>query len=572
MAAAETASVMTVPLSDDQVGAIPATEVNIARGPPVETLSARGPPSVDYLVADPAAPPATTPASTLSPADLQSLADLALAMWSDALAAKGLALPAGAPTFLISDLADGVLGSYDHSTIRVDVDASGHGWFVDPTPRDASEFSLDLGTNRLGAAPGSAAAGAMDLLTVVLHEIGHWAGYDHDSGVPLMAAVLGTGQRVLLDLDGTAGPASDQPVAGALFDGATVNLANATAADPTLGITITIGTDGRATVSGALDNTQNGTSAGPVTSIIGNVLNRFRLVAPDQENTWHLTGLNTGDLTSGALGPIHFTSIDYLNGGNAKDTFVIDQLAGVTGDIDDGAGTLALQLFDFLYVSVDGGFDFTTATGDLVRNDSYMYSDVTYRVLSATGVDAFVGNGPPSDPSAVGLSLTDVNFSLVLFADDEGTVYTALKTSGGAASVVGVPDLLLNAWSFGVQLNQTSDTAHPNRVLDFDDGADDAVAGIPVTPLAGPAIDFEGENGSLLDVVGSASVDIAGAVIIKGTFELAAGQVSSADLPSGTGHEADALALMFTGVDVFVGVGGSLNNGGTPDDYSDDTI
>ena len=53
----------------------------------------------------------------------------------------------------------------------------------------------------------------MDLLTVLLHEIGHWAGYDHDAGFALMAPVLGTGQRVVLDLGGAA-PAAGGSVPG----------------------------------------------------------------------------------------------------------------------------------------------------------------------------------------------------------------------------------------------------------------------------------------------------------------------------------------------------------------------
>ena len=73
-------------------------------------------------------------------------------------------------------------------------------------------------------------------------------------------------------------------------------------------------------------------------------------------------------------------------------------------------------------------------------------------------------------------------------------------------------------------------------------------------------------------MVGSATVDIAGSVFVKGSFELAAGQVKSADLPSGGSQEADALALTFTNVDVFVGVDGSLSDNKTPDDHSDDTI
>ena len=246
---AATAEVLPLPLAGEQVGVAPFSDLDMARGPPVATPAARGPPSADYLLADASSPFASAPAA-LSTADLQSLADLALAIWSDALAAQGLSLPAGAPSFLIADLADGILGQTDGSTITLDLDAAGHGWFVDATPRDAVEFSLYLGTDHLGAVPGSAAAGAMDLLTVLLHEIGHWAGYDHDAGIALMAPVLGTGQRVVLDL-GDAAPAAGGSVPGlveaALTASPTLDLS---AGQQCRTITIPVNADGTLGISG----------------------------------------------------------------------------------------------------------------------------------------------------------------------------------------------------------------------------------------------------------------------------------------------------------------------------------
>jgi hypothetical protein len=87
----------------------------------------------------------------------------------------------------------------------VDVTAAGYGWFVDPTPADDSEFGLGMA--------GSPAAGRMDLLTVVMHELGHVIGlesrYDGDPS-DLMYVYLGTGTRRLpaaADLPAAAIPA-----------------------------------------------------------------------------------------------------------------------------------------------------------------------------------------------------------------------------------------------------------------------------------------------------------------------------------------------------------------------------
>ena len=89
---------------------------------------------------------------------------------------------------------------------------------------------------------------------------------------------------------------------------------------------------------------------------------------------------------------------------------------------------------------------------------------------------------------------------------------------------------------------------------------------------------FERRTGESLMLAGNAAIDVAGAVIAKGDFELAFGEVSSAALPSGATQDADAMVLTLTNVGVFVGVGGSLSDttdgvaNNTPNDYSDDEV
>jgi hypothetical protein len=86
----------------------------------------------------------------------------------------------------IVDLPRSRLGLAAADTIWLDKDAAGHGWFIDPTPADSSEFP---------ATPGSAAYGKVDLLTVVAHELGHVLGYEDAGSDGLMAEYLGTGER-----------------------------------------------------------------------------------------------------------------------------------------------------------------------------------------------------------------------------------------------------------------------------------------------------------------------------------------------------------------------------------------
>ncbi|NET48228.1 MAG: PKD domain-containing protein, partial [Merismopedia sp. SIO2A8] len=64
-------------------------------------------------------------------------------------------------------------------TILIDDDANGLGWFIDPTPWDNSEYHPHQTDTLLKATPDSPAHGRYDLLTTVLHELGHLAGIIH---------------------------------------------------------------------------------------------------------------------------------------------------------------------------------------------------------------------------------------------------------------------------------------------------------------------------------------------------------------------------------------------------------
>jgi hypothetical protein len=63
------------------------------------------------------------------------------------------------------------------ATIVLSPDGAGLGWYVDSVPDDDSPFTNALNVASLSAAPGSAAFGRYDLLTAILHELGHVEGF-----------------------------------------------------------------------------------------------------------------------------------------------------------------------------------------------------------------------------------------------------------------------------------------------------------------------------------------------------------------------------------------------------------
>ena len=103
--------------------------------------------------------------------------------------------------FTVGQLPAGYLGLSDVTTGQVEIsaNAAGYGWFVEADLLHDSAFVNGI------AQPGSAAANRMDLLTVVLHEMGHFDGWTELDPMThpdaLMALTLGTGQRRIQDID-----------------------------------------------------------------------------------------------------------------------------------------------------------------------------------------------------------------------------------------------------------------------------------------------------------------------------------------------------------------------------------
>src|SRR5207244_1061116 len=156
--------------------------------------------------------------ASLNQKQLDSIVAAAILRWSATGLTQQQIATLQSVKFEASDLSGSYLGeAAGGNRILVDRDAGGNGWFVDGNPRSDSSFIHATSATRLYADPRNAPAGHIDLLTAIMHEMGHKLGLDDSYAEKdrdnLMYGYLTVGERRIPSKGQAASATPNQSVA-----------------------------------------------------------------------------------------------------------------------------------------------------------------------------------------------------------------------------------------------------------------------------------------------------------------------------------------------------------------------
>jgi hypothetical protein len=141
------------------------------------------PSTEDILRATRGEGPGLDDSGKVSQAQLLALAPAAIERWRQTGISIDDLARLQAVTFEVADLPEGQLASSASNHVKIDESAAGYGWYNDASPLEDAEFDVSVLGNEMQTTEFSVAKGRVDLLTVIMRELG--VAFQHgDSNVP----------------------------------------------------------------------------------------------------------------------------------------------------------------------------------------------------------------------------------------------------------------------------------------------------------------------------------------------------------------------------------------------------
>ena len=357
---------------------------------------------------------------TLTDAQLVETVKEAIARWeATGLTAQQLAW-LHALRFEVADLPGIHLGEAHSDRIRVDNDAGGNGWFID-------------------APVEGAASGHIDLLTTIMHEMGHAIGlpdsYTEQDRDSLMYGFLAKGQR-RLPQKGQADGAIPGSVAGTHFLGGPVNIGTLPPnKSVTIKFSVTVGpittvnpqnisSQGTVTADGGIsvqtdDTDQPGGAANPTITLLG--------IAPTftsaNATTFTVGTMGTFNVTANGAPPPTFTTSGLPSGVTLTPAGV---LSGTPAAGTGGTYPITITATNGIAPNATQSFTLTVNQAPAITSAN----NTTFTVGSA-GTFTVTTTGFPTGPTLV-LSQTGTLPSGVTFTDNGNGTATLAGTPAAA--------------------------------------------------------------------------------------------------------------------------------------------
>ena len=399
-------------------------------------------------------------ADVLSQDRLDAIVSEARARWeATGLTAEQIARLRGLK-FEVTTLSNNHLGEAGSDAIRVDRDAGGNGWFAEASAQSDALFGAAKSATRHYTDPASAPAGRVDLLTTILHEMGHALGlpdtYRIEDRESIMFGQLTKGERRL--------PAMGQAVGAVPFSGDITHFLSGTLNPITIG-TLPVGKSVIITYDVQIEN--------PITPI------------------------TTSQLSSQAT--IHSTTA----------SFVDFTTADIEGAVLTGSGPTATLLA--IPPTITNGPATATGVAGTPYNFTYTFTGIPAPTFSAPGLPTSLAingaTGAISGTPTVAGVFTGTTTASNGFAPDATQAFSITVSPTVTASAA---SLGINATSLTINGNGFSTTAANNTVV-FSGGATGTVTAatstqLTVTSLSGLVL------GNLTAVVTSNTVSSGAAV------------------------------------------------------------
>jgi hypothetical protein len=399
----------------------------------------------------------------LTQAEVGFLVDQAIARWEAAGATPGQLAAMRAANFVVADMPGVEAGTSSGHTILLDSNGAGFGWFVDATPGDDSEFN-GSGT-RLMANDGGPAAGKLDLLTVIMHELGHQAGlvddYNANDVADLMYGYTNPGER-RLPSQGEAADAAPGSVTGDVFSLTPIYTV------PTL--------NAGKTVEVSFESTANNFAPGIIQPIVNTSTITYNDPAAQNvsgSETWNTTN-SALQLDSLVLGDRVFNDLNknnFYDSGEGKDGVVLNLY------IDNGSNPGVLDSTDTFVTSkttAGGGlYSFTgLAPGDYiveVAASNFLSGQALFNLQSVNGGVDPDDNADNDDNGVAAYNGNTASMAITLSYNNEGPDFSGAGVNGDDTN---------NTLDFGFLLNSPPDAVNDAVSVDEDSGANDLTSAL----------------------------------------------------------------------------------------------